>query len=317
MSFVAVGSTTSLGALSGTMAGVAGGAAIGAGIGQLAGGDTESTLMGAGLGAGGGFAAGGGLGALGGASSSAPLGTAANPAFSAGMAVPGGGSTSGGIFGGLTSGLIPGQEWSSPLMLGTAGMNLMSASSSQGQSPQQKVDLSQEGKRLKKTWTSAIKQDLAKAKKGDVSDRAFADVSNLKSKEGNRSRASQAAISSANAVFSNTGYDSRGTPASGGNSVRTLMQEAGERMEGKFAPTSVLNSYSREALLNAVGQVQNVSNLDNQVASFNYQGRLAKWNANNMAAANKGAAIGSIASMMGGVQNEYAYNNQVKNIMSS
>ena len=54
-----------------------------------------------------------------------------------------------------------------------------------------------------------------------------------------------------------------------------------------------------------------LNNIDNQTAVLNYSSSLANWSTNQMLSAEKGAAIGSVASMMGGSQLANAYINQM------
>jgi hypothetical protein len=77
-----------------------------------------------------------------------------------------------------------------------------------------------------------------------------------------------------------------------------------------------LNAFTKEGLMNSVAQIQNMQNRENVVGQFNYQGNLAAWNANQMAASNKGAAIGQTAMMIGGTKLNEQYLSQYKNAMA-
>ena len=207
-----------------------------------------------------------------------------------------------------TSGIFgTGLSGGNALLLGSAGLTLASAFSSQGSSFQDKIRLSSEGKALQKDYATTAKETLDKRKAGDVNDLAFSDVHALKMNEGARNRGFQGAAQALTASIDNQGPNERGGITKGGNTVRALAQGAGERAKGLFAPTSTLNNYRREGLLNAVKDVGNRYALDNQVASCNYGGRLAEWQASNDRSANQGAAIGSVASMIGSskMNNEY------------
>ena len=276
----------------------------GAAIGGV-GGAAVGGMGGAGAAAGG--SAGGAAQAMGGSMSLAGSSTSA---FAAG-----GGGT--GLMAGLSKPLIAGQAWSNPLMLGTAGMGLASAFSSSGQTPQQKVQLSAAGKELQdNTLYPAIKSQHQKALAGNANDKAFGAISNLKTQEGTRQRASQGILAKAQASMGNQKPEDRGGAVMGGAMLKSQMADAGERMDGLFAPTSVLNGFTKEGLMNSVAQIQNMQNRENVVGQYNYQGNLANWNANQVASANKGAAIGQVAMMVGGAQLDQAYRKQYSNAMA-
>ena len=223
----------------------------------------------------------------------------------------------GGMMSGLSKPMIEGQAWSNPMMLGQAGMGLASAFSSSGQTPQQKVQLSAAGKKLQEeTLKPAIKDQYEKAVSGDARDKAFGSISNLKTQEGARQRASMGILQKAQASMYNTKPNDRGDAAMGGAMLKGQLADAGERMDGLFAPTSALNAFTKEGLMNSVAQIQNMQNRENVVGQFNYQGNLAQWNANQMAASNKGAAIGQTAMMIGGSQLNQAYMDKYKNAMA-
>jgi hypothetical protein len=283
----------------GALVGGAGGAAVGG--------------MGAGAGAGAGLGAPGTAGTT--AAKSALL---SGEAGALGISGGGGGAMSGGgMMAGLSKPLIAGQAWSNPLMLGAAGMGLASAFSSSGQTPQQKVELSSAGKKLQsETLKPAIKAQYEKAIAGNAGDKAFGAISNLKTQEGTRARASSSVLRKAQAQIYNVKPNDRGGAAMGGAMIKGQMADAGERMDGLFAPTSALNAFTKEGLMNSVAQIQNMQNRENVVGQFNYQGNLAAWNANQMAATNKGAAIGQTAMMMGGSQLNQAYMKQYSNAMA-
>jgi hypothetical protein len=212
---------------------------------------------------------------------------------------------------------VAGAGWSNALTLGQAGMGLMSAFSSSGQTPQTKVELSKSGKKLEEeTLIPAIKSQYAKAIAGDADDKAFGAISNLKSQEATRARASTSVLAKAQGAMANTRTGDRGGMAMGGAMLKTQIADAGERMDGLFAPTSALNSFTKEGLMNSVAQIQNLQNRKNNVGQFNYQGNLAAWGANQMAASNKGAAIGGAAMLIGGSQLNQAYMKQYSNAMA-
>ena len=294
----------------GGLAGGAGGYAVGGGFGGAgaAGGQagTQAAVQGG--------AQASNLAAAGGLEGIAGSAQVANWMAPAASGTPGFFSTAGSA---LTKPLIAGQAWSNPLMLGTAGMGLASAFSSSGQAPQQKVELSKEGKKLQsETLKPAIKEQYEEAISGDARDKAFGAISNLKTQEGTRARASMGVLQKAQAQMYNQQPNDRGDAAMGGAMLKGQMADAGERMDGLFAPTSALNAFTKEGLMNSVAQIQNMQNRENVVGQFNYQGNLAAWNANQMAASNKGAAIGQAAMMVGGSQLNQAYMNQYSNAMA-
>jgi hypothetical protein len=317
-----------------------GGAALGAGVGSYGhdnwGWSKDAIWQGALVGGAGGYAAGGlaGAGAAGaGTAGSTAIGSGgsaigsitAGGAMPASMALPGASTvgagagmvapaaaSGGGLMSALTTPLVPGLSFTSPMMLGAAGLSAASASSAQGPAFQDKIKLTEEGKVLQKEYLGSAKERLDKAKAGDVTDRAFQDISNLKTAEGKRKRVTSRVIDTALATIDNQPRESRGTPVAGGSMVKAGLLEAGERMEGLFAPSSILNSYRKEELINASRQIQNLSNIDNQVGAFNYSSSLAKWSANQQLSAEKGAAYGGIASMFGSTQLNQAYLDQMK-----
>lgn len=307
-----------------------GGAAIGAGVGAYGqnqwGWSKDAIWKGALMGGGAGFAAGpSGFGLIGGATKSAVTagsGSLPNMAGAVGAggqmagaaSATGGGvaATSAGAGGWLTKPLIPGMAFTNPLILGAGALTLASGGSSQGPSFQDKIELSKEGKKLQGQYTTAARGRLDKAKVGDVSDRAFQDISNLKTAEGIRQRATQGSINTIQARAGNVPKEARGGGVVGGAFVKAQVADVGERMTGLFAPTSTLNAYRKEELVNATKHIQNLANLDNQTASFNYSSSLANWNVNQALSGEKGAAIGSVAAMMGGTQLQTAYLNQMK-----
>lgn len=286
------------------------GAGIGAGVGQLVGGNTKSTLTGAGIGAtagfglGGGFSAGAGAGAKTGAGA---WGAGGAPVY-ASQGIATGASAPVGIGAGTgTTAASAGSVFANPLLLGAAGLGLASAFGSQGTSFQDKIQLSPRGRQLQTKLTTATKTQMAKAKAGDVSDKAFTDISNLKKAEALRHRATQAGIGGSLAAIGNVGKEERGVAAPGGKLAKAITTEAGERMEGLFAPTSILNNYRREELFNASKAAQRLHNIDQQTAAFEYGSSLSKWQAQNILSAQKGAAIGQVASMFGSAALNQAY----------
>lgn len=297
------------------------GSAIGGGVGSMSGNAGKGALIGAGVGLGGGYmmGAGGGAGGVG-AAGTGGVGAAAgiSPGFAgagslsspAGMSLFGGGiGSSGSVLGGAAAG----GGLANALMLGQAGLSLASAFSSQGASFQDKIPLSEEGKKLKSTFADNLQDNLEKRKAGSVTDVAFQDIHNLKTDESKRNRAFQSSVQQMFGTLDNQPRLSRGTAAKGGSTVKTLAQGAGERQQGLFAPYSTLNNYRRETLFNAVKDIQNLYSVENQTASFNYAGKLANWNANQRLAADKGAAIGGVVSMMGNQKLNNAYMNWAMN----
>ncbi len=294
-----------------------GGAAIGAGVGSYGhdnwGWSKDAIWQGAAVGAGGGYlagaaatpaATGAGSMAYGGAGAATAKGVAA-----AGPVAAGAGAKTASSF--LTKPLISGVAGSNPLMLGAAGLTLASGFGSQGSAFQDKIELTKEGKVLEKDWIESSKKRLTKAKKGDVSDRAFQDISIAKTAEGVRARKAEGAINTIQATVGNQPDIQRGTMTVGGGFVKAQLADTGERMTGLFAPTSILNNYRKEELINSIKNMQNINNLENQTASFNYGSSLAKWGANQAVASEKGAAIGSTLAMFGNAQLNTAYLNQM------
>lgn len=279
--------------------------AAGAGIGESidAGGWKAGAAIGAGVGATAGFGFGiGGAGSegagvigtdawatLGGYSGHFAVGTAGES-----LAVGTAGS-------GLTAALT------NPLFLGSAGLGLASAFTSQGSAFQEKIPMSKEGKQLmwgsnyKKAqkdpetaggYVGAVLEQFQSSAAGKVPQKAFSDVNRAKTAESMRQKETQAKFLDAESVIANRPDINRGGAAMGGNFLRMTGLGAGETMKGLFAPTSILNNFSREELLNAVGSMQNLQNLENQTASIQHAGSMSKWVANNMQSANMGAGIG-------------------------
>jgi len=288
------------------------GAGVGAGVGQLAGGDTKSTLTGAGIGAAaglGGYAmfGGAGAGATGATAEGVSMEAANASMYGSGLGMGSEAATSTAA-GGLTMG--------NAMLLGQAGLGLASAFSSQGTAFQDKISLTTEGKSLRKDYAANVKADFEKRSTGDVNDLAFSDISRAKTAEGQRSRGFEAATQMMNATIDNRPSIDRGGVTKGGNTITALAQGAGERMTGLFAPSSILNNYQREGLMNSVKNIQNLQALDNQVAQFNYGGNLAAWSANQNLSTQKGAAVGSVLSGVGSGMMNQAYYNRMSAIAS-
>ncbi len=316
------------------------GAAIGAGIGQATGGNTKSTLTGAGLGALGGWGysaatgAGGVLGTGIGAGTTAAKTGAGLTFGQIGANFQTAGGAGGLITGGSLSNASGASAWSlgsalsNPLLLGTAGMGLASAFTSTGTAFQDKIALKPEGRELmygkgNNTFTAMNKQgglvgnvrdQFAAASRGDTPEKAFRDISNLKEAEAWRNRATQGAQGELQGHIGNQQYGQRGTVAGGGQQVQMAKASAGERMQGLFAPYSALNDYKREELMNAIGNIQNIHNLENQTASINYRGALASWQVNQQLASQRGAAIGGAVNMLGTNALTSAYMHRMDNI---
>ena len=200
------------------------------------------------------------------------------------------------------------------LMLGQAGMSLAQASSSSGARPTSKVALSAQGKALEATLRPAVKEQYEKAIAGNVRDEAFGAISQAKTQEGRRNRASTGMLQKAQASMYNQPSGSRGSAAAGGNLIKGQLADTGQRMEGLFAETSILNNYTKEALMNSVSQIQNWQNRENVVAQFTSQSNLADWNAANVASSRQGAAIGQAARSLGGAYAMNQYGNQQQQI---
>jgi hypothetical protein len=210
-----------------------------------------------------------------------------------------------------------GANWGNALMLGQAGLGLAQAFSSQGQAPSQKIKLSKQGEAFQKeTLLPAVKEQYARAISGNVSDKAFGAISTAKTQESVRQRGSQSILAKAQAEMGNRKDIDRGGAAMGGGMVKALIADAGERMSGLFAPTSILNNFRKQELMNSVNQIQNVQNRENVVGQFNYSGNLAAWNANQAASAQKGAALGQVAQMYGSYKYNTAMVDQYKKAMA-
>jgi hypothetical protein len=328
---LAVGTTVGLG--TGALATIGGGAIIGAGVGAgvgaLSGGNVgKSALMGAGIGgvAGlGGSALGiGGAGTWGGTAAASPFSWASMSAGGGAPSLATGatGTTFGGAAAGASAsagaagsaGLM--SSLANPLLLGAAGMGLMAAFSEKGNNFQDKISLSAEGDKLLHGTgglADTTNKQFAAASKGATPEKAFQDINKLKVSEAARNKNSQESLRASQSTISNQPDSRRGGMAGGGVLARAAVSDAGERMQGLFAPTSTLNNYKREELMNAVGNIQNVMNMENQTAQVNYQGALSKWQTNNMLATQKGAALGNVASMVGGFALNDAYMNRMNN----
>ena len=271
----------------------------------------DAIWQGAAVGAAGGAAigmSGAGAGGAGGAGVAGGTAPTAAGNFSAAGAIPGAGAATSGA--GTAS-------FGNALMLGQAGLGLAQAFSSQGQAPQTKINLSKQGEALKRdTVMPAVKDQYAKAISGNVSDKAFGAISNAKTQEGVRYRNSQSTLGKAYAEIGNRKDIDRGGAAAGGSLVKAQVADAGERMAGLFAPTSILNNFRKEELMNSISQIQNVQNRENVVGQFNYSSKLASWNANQQASAQKGAALGQVAQMYGSYKYNNAMINQYKNAMA-
>ena len=303
-----------------------GGAAIGAGVGSYGhdnwGWSKDAIWQGALVGGAGGYAAGGmaGAGAAGGATAGAgagggatALGSGAGTYGTAGSAAALGTTGAAGNFGAAAFGTAGagGISMSNAMMLGQGAMGLMSGTSSQGSSFQDKMELTSEGKGLQKSYLAAGKERMSRAKAGNVSDIAFQDISNLKTAEGLRDRSVNRTMNTAQARIGNRETETLGGGALGGGYAKGLLANAGERMEGLFAPNSTLHNFRREELMNATKQIQNLNNLDNQTAMFNYSSSLSKWGANQQLATEKGQAIGQAAMNVGGMALTNAYMNKM------
>lgn len=216
----------------------------------------------------------------------------------------------------LTSPLIGSQAWSSPLMLGTAGMGLMQAFGSQGQAYQDKIELSAEGEKAEEQYGKYVKKEHKRALAGDVTDKAFQDISKAKTQEGAREQMSQKMFRTLQAGIGNTPKTSRGSATMGGKAVTASIADAGDRMSGLFQPASILNAYRKEALVNSIKGLQNLYNQQQQTAAVQFNSNLAAWQANTAAAAGKGAALGGVAQLIGGSTHRQAYYKKLDKIYS-
>jgi hypothetical protein len=297
------------------------GAGVGAGVGQLSGGDTKSTMTGMGIGA----AVGGGAGMMGFGQGAAAAPGATSGGFNAAnyggfgkgaLSFGGsGGSTAATSTGSwLTNPLIPGISASNPLMMGMSGMQIMNAQAqgSTGNAYRDKIDNSAEGKVMKGTLTEVAKEKSEKAEKGNVYEKAAQDMGDVRTAEGVRDRYTDKALNTAQASAGNRNPEDRGYAAGGGNLVRANIAAGSERMQGLFEPTSVLNNYRRNELVDASKHIQNLSNLDNQVGAFQYSTQLANWQTQQSLGAQKGSALGGVASMIGDAQLNQAYTDKMR-----
>lgn len=292
------------------------GAGIGAGVGSYGhdnwGWSKDAIWQGAAVGTGGGYAY-GAYGAPAGSSLSSQAGppTALATGTGVGAANVAGGAGAGGAAAGGGS-LFSAKSLATPLLLGAAGLGIASAYGTQGSAFMQPVSLSAEGKELEAANKKSIQARLKKAKSGDVGEKIFQETSALKKSEGARQRVTEGAIGTGQAIVGNRPKEQRGGGVMGGQFVKGVKSDMGERMTGLFAPTSLLNSFRKEELINASNQVWNQYKVDNQVASANYSSSLAKWGANQQLASEKGAAIGGAVAMLGQAYSSGAYLNQMK-----
>lgn len=297
-----------------------GGAALGAGIGSygkdnwgwssdaiwqgalaVGGGAAMYGAAGAGAGAGAGTGAGpGGLGKLA-AEGSKWMGT------TAGVGTAGPGTFAAGSAGGFSM-----ASMANPLLLGAAGLGLASAYGTQGSAFAQKIKLSKEGKALQKDYQRSVKTRMAKAKKGDVDDLIFQEMSALRKAEGTRKRITQGTINVGQAFVGNRPKEQRGGGVVSGQFVKAQVADLGESMAGEFAPTSLLNNTYKEELINATKHVSNLYNEENQTAMYNFSSGIAKWQANESLASRKGAALGGVVAMLGRAYSNTAYLNAMK-----
>ena len=318
------------------------GVAVGAGIGQLTGGNTKSTLRGAAIGGAAGFGAAAlGFGAAGagaaeaGATTTAAGGAAAEGAAAfgtAGFQAPAWGAAAGGTGAGAGAGAATwslGKTLMNPMLLGSTGLGLISAFTSQGTSMQTKVNLKPEGEALMygqgNNTNTAVKDQgglvgytrdkFNAASRGDTPLKAAQDIMNLRMSEGERHRASTGAINTMASTIGNKRDGQIGLPETGSLS-KLALAGAGERMRGLFAPTSVLGSYKREELVNAAMGIANIQNLENQTASVNYQGNLGSWIANNALSGQRSAAVGGAFQNVGGFALNDAYLTRMQNAPS-
>lgn len=337
--------TAGAGAAAGLASGMVGGAMLGAGIGQLTGGNTRSTLMGMGLGAGMGALAGlaaapasaslatqsaaTGAGAASGAASAAKSGFSLSSTLSNPLLLGAAGL-------GLASAFAnTGQSFQDKIRLKPEGQALMYGTNKSGKpnnAPSKNDPILQilikgqpilhqhdktnnSGKDIEDMGglVGATRKKWNAAAAGAIPEKAFEDISNLKQQEEERYGATKNAMHIAMTQMNNTNPINRGQAASGGALAKTALVSAGERMQGLFVPTSILNQYRREELANAAAAMQNIQNLENQTASITYQGSLSKWLGANMQQAQRGAAIGQALSLAG----NFALNNAYLSRMNS
>ena len=309
-------------------AGMLGGGLVGAGIGQLTGGNTKSTLMGAGIGAAGGglgaWASGGGWAAQGIGQGSTQLAngmtlpsptldTLAGSGQQFGNAVQGMQTASNTVSAGLPGAGGEAAKWSlgqslsNPLFLGQAGLGLASALTQQGSPYQDKVKMSPEGRKLWDGLYADTKSRWEQSKGGKVPQKAADGVAKAKIQEKNRYDATRAAFAHITGQIGSLDRNDLGSSYGGGNLAKLTMKSTGERAKGLYAPTSIMNAFSREESMNAAMGLSNVFNQEKQTGMTNYQGQLANWSTENMLDAQQGAAFGQVFAGAGNWAQNDAY----------
>lgn len=153
----------------------------------------------------------------------------------------------------------------------------------------------------------SVRDQWEQAKQGAKPDKIAPQLSALTSKENARYDASKTAYNALQSTISNRGYLDRGYAAQGGFMGKLALQDASERMEGLFNPTSLLNQYRREELVNAMGKIQNIQNMENRVAITNFQGQLTKALSDQLQSAQRGAMIGGALQFAGNFALNQAY----------
>jgi hypothetical protein len=224
----------------------------------------------------------------------------------------GAGSLIGGAAKMAGSPLIAGQAWSSPFQLGAMGLGMASAFGGGGGSSSMMTlpVVSPAIRKLDKTTKSKLKSNLNTASRGDVRDKAFGDIGKLRTSEGRRALEVSDVVNTAVNSVSNPINDGRGSVAAGGSMVRANIAESGERMAGLFAPSSVLNAYKRQELVNAMNDIATQKGTDLRVSSGIAGLQSAKDLAGRLEASDKGAAIGELIGGIGRSQLMSSYLNQ-------
>lgn len=305
---------------------VAAGAGWGALAGQVMGGNTSSTLSGAGIGAATGGVLGAWGGGAGGAGTTATEGAAQfgleatiNPAASTISQLGAGGvgpvATGGAAGGGL--GVLSGLgQWAAKNPLMTAGLatqlaGVMMGGAVSGPQMQEKITMSKEGKQLEENVLTNVKSDLDQAKAGDVRERAFGAVSNLNSGEDNRNLAASRMIT---ANLANTRGGERLDTAGGGNDVKGMLMNAGQRSEGLTASAKTQVAIREEYLRNSINNVKNIHNIERQVGSIEMNNRFAQQGIDQLVDAQRGQSYGSLVNTVGNFMYGNAKMNRVNKI---
>jgi hypothetical protein len=195
---------------------------------------------------------------------------------------------------------------------GAGALGMAGAFGSGGQSFATGPVISPQVRKLDKAVKTRLKSNLNIAGRGDVRNKAFGKVSQLKEAEGLRKRTASSILSTAVNTASNNPELERGGLSLGGGLVRTAISESGRRLKGLFAPSSVLNTYKRQELINAVNDIAAQRGIDLNVASGTAGLKIAENQANQILSANRGSAIGDLISGIGRYSLMSTYLNQRK-----